>query len=33
MVEKFLNIDLDDPEIDLDSYLKDEVLRALEEVL
>lgn len=33
MVEKFLNIDLDDPEIDLDSYLKDEVLQALEEVL
>lgn len=33
MVEKFLNIDLDDPEIDLNSYLKDEVLQALEEVL
>ncbi|XP_067220517.1 mutS protein homolog 5 [Chanodichthys erythropterus] len=33
VVEKFLNIDLDDPKIDLDSYLKDEVLQALEEVL
>ncbi|XP_050984827.1 mutS protein homolog 5 [Labeo rohita] len=33
VVEKFLSIDLDDPELDLDSYLKDEVQPALEEVL
>ncbi|KAI2656430.1 hypothetical protein H4Q32_013362 [Labeo rohita] len=31
VVEKFLSIDLDDPELDLDSYLKDEVQPALEE--
>ncbi|XP_077063913.1 mutS protein homolog 5 [Siphateles boraxobius] len=28
VVEKFLNIDLDDPEMDPDSYLKDEVLQS-----
>ncbi|XP_067307717.1 mutS protein homolog 5 isoform X2 [Pseudorasbora parva] len=33
VVEKFLNIDPDDPEMDLDSYLKDEVFPALDEVL
>ncbi|XP_026137534.1 mutS protein homolog 5 isoform X3 [Carassius auratus] len=33
VVEKFLSIDLDDPELDPDSYLKDEVLPTLEEVL
>ncbi|XP_016128415.1 mutS protein homolog 5-like [Sinocyclocheilus grahami] len=31
VVEKFLSIDLDDPELDPDSYLKDEVLPTLEE--
>ncbi|XP_056121978.1 mutS protein homolog 5 [Rhinichthys klamathensis goyatoka] len=33
VVEKFLHIDLDDPEVDLYSYLKDEVRPAVEEVL
>nr|XP_055053213.1 mutS protein homolog 5 isoform X2 [Misgurnus anguillicaudatus] len=33
VVEKFLSLDLDDPELDLDAYLKGEVLPALEEVL
>ncbi|XP_059369909.1 mutS protein homolog 5 isoform X1 [Carassius carassius] len=33
VVEKFLSIDLDDPELDPDSYLKDEVLPTLEEEL
>ncbi|KAK2880744.1 hypothetical protein QQF64_008965 [Cirrhinus molitorella] len=33
MMGKFLSIDLDDPELDPDSYLKDEMLPALEEVL
>lgn len=33
MVEKFFSLDLDDPELDLDAYLKSEVLPALEEVL
>ncbi|KTF88416.1 hypothetical protein cypCar_00020738 [Cyprinus carpio] len=32
-VEKFFSMDLDDPELDLDTYLKDEVLPTLEEVL
>ncbi|KAI7801218.1 mutS protein homolog 5 [Triplophysa rosa] len=33
VVEKFLSLDLDDPELDLDAYLKGEVLPTLEEVL
>ncbi|KAA0701782.1 MutS protein -like protein 5 [Triplophysa tibetana] len=33
VVEKFLSLDLDDPELDLDAYLKGDVLPALEEVL
>ncbi|XP_073674425.1 mutS protein homolog 5 [Garra rufa] len=33
MMEKFLSVDLDDPELDPDSYLKEEMLPALEEVL
>ncbi len=33
VVEKFLSIDLDDTELDPDSYLKDEVLPTLEKVL
>ncbi|KAK7156797.1 hypothetical protein R3I94_006744 [Phoxinus phoxinus] len=33
VLEKILNIDLDDPEMDLVSYMKEEMLPALEEVL